>query len=503
MGEQNAGSAMYNELLNILGGDEQIGIESLLGASSNGPEANTAGHPYSQSSLASSICSSCAIELRELLNRILLMFSQNYVPLIRKVHNCETMVSASHEVILEIRDRVNKISPGTEEILMVPTPADKVVLSSLGCDNEGSAEELVTSHSNKATRILAPTATLIMPEKHLTNELTDLNRRGKLDYWSRGIGKVASTGSSSRKRSLPLAEAQDNDADRFKKTKDIDDSIACTVLAGIERSNWVTGITPYRKGPVLEKNRDDYLVYRSGPLGQPVQNPNETQIIPLGALQICCFVFHDKLDDKANHMSEVLFKAGKFEISREQFHSVKPGKVIDAEILTGACVVASRLSAQALVIKQWFLPWTFARDVLRDLDEFEIMHYDEKAWMPITYGLLRVIIPIIDKDGTWFLMFFDIKRRRVYSLDVSRTTQTKKNREKLMEKIMKFMGGVFKKDRNIANFSNSIGDFRQWEYFLYPKGLPSNIASMVPLMDYASQCICQECSRLRDKVNLF
>ncbi|MED6113661.1 hypothetical protein PIB30_072934, partial [Stylosanthes scabra] len=80
--------------------------------------------------------------------------------------------------------------------------------------------------------------------------------------------------------------------------------------------------------------------------------------------KFAAFVFHDKQDDKANHMSELLFKAGQLKISREQFHSLKSGKVIDADILTGACVVASRLSSQMLVIKQWFLPWSFAKDVL-------------------------------------------------------------------------------------------------------------------------------------------
>ncbi|MED6188563.1 hypothetical protein PIB30_087129 [Stylosanthes scabra] len=477
----------------------------MFAAGSAGHQANIAKNSQSQPKPASSICNSCATEFRELLNKIMMMFGETYGPLVGRVHNCESMVTASHVVLLEIRDRVNKISQGAGDIFMVPTPTNKTTQTTVGCDNEGNMEDLLTSHSTDATGMSAPTTTPNLPGKHATNAPATSNGCGMRVQWSRGIGKVASTASCSKKRANPLAESHNADAERFKKTRSVDDSVACKVLAGVRsgkpprhpntplvRSTWVAGLSPLRKGPDPVHNSEDCLVYKPGMPGQAMQNPNEAQLIPLDfpmvlrptaamgfkreQCKFAAYVFQDKVDDKANHMSEVLFKAGKFEISREQFHSLRPGKVIDAAILKGACKVASRLSSQTLVIKQWFLPWTFARDVLNDMDESKVMQKFEGEWMPITFGLLRVIIPIIDEDDTWFLMFFDIKRRQVYSLDVSRTAQTTMKREKYMEKILEFMGGVFRKDRNIGNFPDSIVDFRRWEYFLYPKGMPTNIA---------------------------
>ncbi|MED6171783.1 hypothetical protein PIB30_044001 [Stylosanthes scabra] len=345
MEEQNTSFSVFSDMLNISNGEEHINVDSLFTGRSMEHQTNFAEHSNSQSHIGSSICTSCATEFRGLLHRILVMLGENFVPLAGKVNNCESMVSTSHSMILEIRDRLNKNILGSENILMVPTPANKITLSNNGHDNGDSVEEIIVSHPPETVRLSPPTATTILPGQH-------------------------------------------NDAERFKKTRDVDESVACTVLTGvssgkpprhpnirIERSQFVTGLRPVQKGTAPVKSKDDYLVYRSEVPGQAVQDPNQAQLIPLDFLMVlrptaamgfkrehckfATFVFQDNLDQKANNMCEVIFKAGQFELSREQFHSLIPGRVIDAEVL----------------------------------------------------------LPVIDDDGTWFLMYFDIKRRRVYSLN--------------------------------------------------------------------------------------
>ncbi|MED6113261.1 hypothetical protein PIB30_069163 [Stylosanthes scabra] len=99
----------------------------------------------------------------------------------------------------------------------------------------------------------------------------------------------------------------------------------------------------------------------------------------------------------------------------------------------------SYLSSDGRVRNQWFLPWSFADDVLSGVSEEEIIGRYQSDWMPVTNPLRRVFIPIND-GGTWFMMLIDIKPWRVYALDVSRTQQSKRRRECWMKKIQRVDG---------------------------------------------------------------
>ncbi|MED6199023.1 hypothetical protein PIB30_072099 [Stylosanthes scabra] len=145
--------------------------------------------------------------------------------------------------------------------------------------------------------------------------------------------------------------------------------------------------------------------------------------------------------------------------------------------MRGALIVCSKVAKRVLPPCSWFLPWTFARDVLNDIPEDLIIREYENMWMPCTTKLLRVYVLIYDGVDAWYMMLIDIKRRRVYALDVARTTETEQEKEMCMEKILLFIGKLFRKPRNIINFAGITLDFKEWEYFLYPEGLPSDIDS--------------------------
>ncbi|MED6108677.1 hypothetical protein PIB30_026369 [Stylosanthes scabra] len=114
--------------------------------------------------------------------------------------------------------------------------------------------------------------------------------------------------------------------------------------------------------------------------------------------------------------------------------------VCPRHVVCGALAITSYLSSDRTVVHQWFLPPTFAVDVLSNVPEDEIKRKYQGGWMPETDQLQRVFIPILDR-GTWFMMLIDIKPWRVYALDVSRTQEFERRRECFMHKILKFMGG--------------------------------------------------------------
>ncbi|MED6154565.1 hypothetical protein PIB30_113761, partial [Stylosanthes scabra] len=83
----------------------------------------------------------------------------------------------------------------------------------------------------------------------------------------------------------------------------------------------------------------------------------------------------------------------------------------------------------------WFLPWQFARDVTNNHSMEAILAKYEGYWMLKTDELQQVFVIIREGSESWYMMYLDVKRWKVYALDVTRTDDTKLLREEVMTKL--------------------------------------------------------------------
>ncbi|MED6183838.1 hypothetical protein PIB30_041518 [Stylosanthes scabra] len=101
----------------------------------------------------------------------------------------------------------------------------------------------------------------------------------------------------------------------------------------------------------------------------------------------------------------------------------------------------------------------------------------EGYWMPKTTGLEKVFVTFREASHDWYVMYMDVKRWKVYALDVTRTEDSKLQREENMTNVRRFFAKLFVRPRNIQNVSHCHPDPTTWLPFIYPQGLPDGISS--------------------------
>ncbi|MED6209104.1 hypothetical protein PIB30_051427 [Stylosanthes scabra] len=91
-----------------------------------------------------------------------------------------------------------------------------------------------------------------------------------------------------------------------------------------------------------------------------------------------------------------------------------------------------------------------------------------------------VFIIIREASHDWYVLYLDVKRWKVYALDITRTEDSKLLWEEEMIKMVRFFARVFGLARNIQNVRHCLLDPTTWLPFIYPQSLPDDI-SRVPL----------------------
>ncbi|MED6219992.1 hypothetical protein PIB30_040932 [Stylosanthes scabra] len=86
-----------------------------------------------------------------------------------------------------------------------------------------------------------------------------------------------------------------------------------------------------------------------------------------------------------------------------------------------------------------------------------------------------VFIPVREFDDAWYLIIIDVKDRKVYTLDVSRSADSMRRRKDTIETLCHAMGSIFLLDRNIMNFGRIIPDPQNFGLPEYPHRIPGDL----------------------------
>ncbi|QHO16744.1 hypothetical protein S83_032854 [Arachis hypogaea] len=94
--------------------------------------------------------------------------------------------------------------------------------------------------------------------------------------------------------------------------------------------------------------------------------------------------------------------------------------------------MASLKATREIPPRVWLLPSPFADDVLRLKPLDVIVRTYLCRWMPVTTQLEKVIIPIYEVPDSWYIMVLDVKKGKIYCLDVTKSDETVERRERNM-----------------------------------------------------------------------
>ncbi|MED6160395.1 hypothetical protein PIB30_051172 [Stylosanthes scabra] len=152
---------------------------------------------------------------------------------------------------------------------------------------------------------------------------------------------------------------------------------------------------------------------------------------------------------------EILFRHDIHDFTRDDLLSLKPRLTPSAVVVNTLALVASRNARRRTNATCWFLPSTFAADTLRGI----------------------VFVPIWDVDEAWYMMILDVKKPRVYSLDVHRTVENMARKEKQMKVVLRTLSLMFATLTHILNFTDRSPDTSDWGCILQASGIPEDLTS--------------------------
>ncbi|MED6171978.1 hypothetical protein PIB30_045841 [Stylosanthes scabra] len=195
-------------------------------------------------------------------------------------------------------------------------------------------------------------------------------------------------------------------------------------------------------------------------------------------IKLAAYIFSVKpSEQQMEHLGEVLLKIGRVEIQRGDLYNLCPQWVVSVRTISTAIAIASTVSELRHPPREWVLPWEFVRDVLGKEPMERILAKYEGKWMPKTTELERVFVTVREGAFSWYIMYLDVQRWKVYPLDVTRTNDTKIEREENMTNLLRFFARLFIKTRNIPNVRHCPSpDPTRWLPFVYPQGLPDGIS---------------------------
>ncbi|MED6151190.1 hypothetical protein PIB30_080059 [Stylosanthes scabra] len=120
------------------------------------------------------------------------------------------------------------------------------------------------------------------------------------------------------------------------------------------------------------------------------------------------------LDVKAR---EILFRHDIHDLTRDDLLSLRPRLTPSVVVVNTLALVSSRNVRRRTNATCWFLPSIFVADILRGI-----------VWD-------NVFVPIWDVDEAWYMMILDVRKPRVYSLDVHKIVDNMARKEKQMKDV--------------------------------------------------------------------
>ncbi|MED6141521.1 hypothetical protein PIB30_104260, partial [Stylosanthes scabra] len=91
--------------------------------------------------------------------------------------------------------------------------------------------------------------------------------------------------------------------------------------------------------------------------------------------------------------------------------------------------------------------------------------------------LSEAFVPIWDVDEAWYMMILDVRKPRVYSLDVHKTVENMARKEKQMKVVLRALSLMFATPTHILNFTDRSLDTNGWGSILLASGIPEDLTS--------------------------
>ncbi|MED6219666.1 hypothetical protein PIB30_037892 [Stylosanthes scabra] len=204
---------------------------------------------------------------------------------------------------------------------------------------------------------------------------------------------------------------------------------------------------------------------------------------------------------------EILFRHDIHDLTRDDLLSLRYRLTPSAVVVNTLALVESRNDRRRTNATCWFLPSTFAADILRGIVWDDVHHIYQRFWMPETTTLEHVFITIWDVDEAWYMMMLDVRKPRVYSLDVHRTVENMVRKEKQIKAVLKALSLMFATPTHILNFTDS-AETAIWacSWLSHSGGFSRNIFGSMGdedtlRMRLASSIVGAQCNELRPAVD--
>ncbi|MED6156146.1 hypothetical protein PIB30_011876 [Stylosanthes scabra] len=152
-----------------------------------------------------------------------------------------------------------------------------------------------------------------------------------------------------------------------------------------------------------------------------------------------------------------------------------------SKVVNSAALVSSLRSGSSTEVTCWFFASTFAHEILDGKDSSDLIRHYRAGWMPPTSRLNHVnaahpvFIPVFEAKTSWYLILMDVKDTTVYSLDVSRSTESHLRRERDIRRILSVLAEVFKESPCNADLKPDQKDPNTWGRIQYPLTLPTKL----------------------------
>lgn len=134
--------------------------------------------------------------------------------------------------------------------------------------------------------------------------------------------------------------------------------------------------------------------------------------LDLPELQIIAYVYHP---DKDKQKRLVLTQG--IEAFRHDFDTLSPGKRVNQKIMTLVCRRATWIQQNYHRGDVWYLPPSFADDVLLGRTIEHLVHLYYTDWMQPYPRLKFIYVPITTAEDHWYLMVISLQSGVVYHLD--------------------------------------------------------------------------------------
>ncbi|MED6123086.1 hypothetical protein PIB30_045962 [Stylosanthes scabra] len=141
-------------------------------------------------------------------------------------------------------------------------------------------------------------------------------------------------------------------------------------------------------------------------------------------------------------------------------------------VVNTLALITSRNARRRTNATCWFLPSTFVVDILRGIVWDDVHHIYQCFWMPETTALEHA-----DVDEAWYMIILDVRKPRVYSLDVHRTVENMARKEKLMKAVLRTLSLMFTTPAHILNFTDRSSDTSGWGRILQASGILEDLTS--------------------------